>query len=109
LLLDGVQLLVALANCVTLSDDDDVDLIKVINHLTKGGTTTSANAFVDRALNMDRKLPQAVNQGASADGGGYRWSHTMPATRRSSWNSKLLFERRAYARCPTTTTFSRAS
>lgn len=62
MILDGIQLLVAMASGVTLVDDDDVDLIKVRNHLAKGDTTTSVNAFGDRALHAVEKLLQAINQ-----------------------------------------------
>lgn len=62
LLLDSVQLLVALADGVTLYDNDDVDLIKMRDHLAKGDTTTSTNAFGDGALHAVRQVPQAINQ-----------------------------------------------
>jgi hypothetical protein len=57
------QLLVALADSVTHSDDGDIDLSKVRNHPTKRDTTTSANAFYDKELHVVGQLLQAIDQG----------------------------------------------
>jgi hypothetical protein len=87
LVIDNVQLLIALASGITLCNNSDIDLIKMRDHPPKGDTTPLSSALGNHTVHMVGQLLQEKTKDTSVDGRGERWVHTVPITTRSSWSS----------------------